>query len=70
MGNDFTTYAPRRLGCGDTSGVIDVRAVIAGHTAPWSDPLTARSHRIWSAGEYDRISAGFRHEAEEFVARM
>ncbi|MDQ2767490.1 MAG: class I SAM-dependent methyltransferase [Gemmatimonadota bacterium] len=47
-----------------------MRAVIAGHTAPWSDPLTARSHRIWSAGEYDRISAGFRHEAEEFVARM
>jgi 2-polyprenyl-3-methyl-5-hydroxy-6-metoxy-1,4-benzoquinol methylase len=34
-----------------------------------SDALTERSRRIWSSGEYDRIAAGFRHEAESFVAR-
>jgi ubiquinone/menaquinone biosynthesis C-methylase UbiE len=34
------------------------------------DPLTERSRAIWSAGEYDRISAGFRHEAEAFVDRL
>lgn len=33
------------------------------------DPLTERSLRIWSAGDYDRISAGFRGEAEVFVGR-
>jgi ubiquinone/menaquinone biosynthesis C-methylase UbiE len=25
---------------------------------------------VWSAGDYDRISAGFRHEAEAFIARL
>jgi ubiquinone/menaquinone biosynthesis C-methylase UbiE len=25
---------------------------------------------VWSAGDYDRISAGFRHEAEAFVGRL
>lgn len=34
-----------------------------------NDALTERSRRIWSSGEYDRIAAGFRHEAESFVAR-
>jgi len=34
-----------------------------------SDPLADRAHRIWSAGDYDRIAAGFRHEAEAFVER-
>lgn len=43
----------------------------AGATAPSiTDPLTQRSHTIWSAGAYDRISAGFRGEAEAFVARL
>lgn len=35
-----------------------------------ADPLTERSLRIWSAGAYDRISAGFRHEAADFVKRQ
>src|SRR5262245_43231407 len=35
-----------------------------------SDALSERSRRIWSSGEYDRIAAGFRHEAEAFVARL
>lgn len=34
-----------------------------------SDPLTERARRIWSAGDYDRISAGFRDEAAAFVDR-
>ena len=38
--------------------------------APIADSLTERSLRIWSAGAYDRVSAGFRHEAEAFVDRL
>jgi len=34
------------------------------------DPLTERSRRIWTAGDYDSISAGFRDEAEAFVDRL
>jgi ubiquinone/menaquinone biosynthesis C-methylase UbiE len=34
-----------------------------------NDPMTERSRRVWSAGDYDRISAGFREEAEAFVER-
>jgi ubiquinone/menaquinone biosynthesis C-methylase UbiE len=34
------------------------------------DALTERSRTIWSAGDYDRIAAGFRHEAEAFVDRL
>ena len=34
------------------------------------DPLTERTRRIWSAGDYDRISAGFRDEARAFVERL
>jgi SAM-dependent methyltransferase len=70
MGNDFTTYSPPGLECGEITGNVDVRPAIVGHTAPLTDPLTERTHRIWSAGDYDRISAGFRHEAESFVARQ
>lgn len=33
------------------------------------DPAIDRARRIWGAGDYDRISAGFREEAEAFVAR-
>ena len=35
-----------------------------------SDPLTDRSRRIWSAGDYDRISVGFRDEAASFAGRF
>ena len=70
MGNDFTTYAPRALECGEITGDVDVRPAIVGHTAPFTDPVTERTHRIWSAGNYDRISVGFRHEAEAFVERQ
>ena len=35
-----------------------------------ADALTDRSRRIWGAGAYDRIAAGFRHEADAFVGRL
>jgi len=40
------------------------------HAALGRDALTERSRRIWSAGDYDRISAGFRDEARTFVERL
>lgn len=33
------------------------------------EPGTTRARRIWTAGDYDRVAAGFRHEAEDFIAR-
>src|SRR5690606_4054070 len=35
-----------------------------------ADPVTARNLHIWSAGEYDRIAAGFRDGAAAFVERL
>jgi ubiquinone/menaquinone biosynthesis C-methylase UbiE len=69
MGNDYTTYDAARLDCGDAVGDVDVHPIL-GHSAHASDPATERSQRIWSAGDYDRVSAGFRGEAEEFVDRL
>lgn len=44
---------------------------VTGRQSPAAtDPLTERSARVWRAGDYDRIFAGFRHEAEAFVGRM
>jgi len=34
------------------------------------DPLTERSRRTWTAGDYDRISEGFREDARAFVERL
>ena len=70
MGNDFTTFEPKQTDCGTTTGDIAIRSVIASHTRPSNDPLTERSLRVWSAGDYDRVAAGFRHEAEAFVSRL
>jgi ubiquinone/menaquinone biosynthesis C-methylase UbiE len=69
MANDSTTFETTQLDCGDAVGDVAVRPIL-GSTAPASDPATERSHRIWSAGDYDRISEGFRDEAETFVERM
>lgn len=38
--------------------------------APANDPMTQRNLRIWSAGDYDQIARGFRHEAQAFVERQ
>ena len=42
----------------------------APNAQPAGDPLTDRSRRVWGAGDYDRISAGFRDGAAAFVARQ
>jgi 2-polyprenyl-3-methyl-5-hydroxy-6-metoxy-1,4-benzoquinol methylase len=65
MGNGYTTLDPRRR-TGDPFG----GTVIFHRLTPAIDPLTERARAIWSAGDYDRISAGFRHEARAFVERM
>ena len=69
MGNDYTTYDASRLDCGDAVGDVDVRPIL-GSVGSASDPATERAQRIWGAGDYDRISAGFRREAEDFVERL
>jgi hypothetical protein len=48
---------------------IEHAPVFSHWAAAPADPLTERTRRIWSAGDYDRISAGFRDEAEAFVSR-
>ncbi len=60
---------PLELDCGTSTG--DVVAYVASlrRPRPAVDALAERSLRVWSAGDYDRISAGFRHEAEAFVSR-
>jgi len=40
------------------------------HAALGRDALTERSRRTWSAGDYDRISLGFRDDARAFVERL
>jgi len=40
------------------------------HAALGRDALTERSRRTWSAGDYDRVAAGFRDEGPAFVERL
>lgn len=61
-----TTPADHALGTGPVTG----RALFSRIASPATDPATERSNRIWSAGEYDRIAAGFREGAREFVVRQ
>ena len=35
-----------------------------------SDPLATRNRAVWSVGEFDRIAAGYRHDAQSFVERL
>lgn len=49
--------------------VASSRELLSAAAPPSDDALTERSRRIWSAGDYDRIAAGFREEAEQFVGR-
>ena len=70
MGNGHTTFdaAPSKH-----AGVLDASAgITAEHaTSPTTaDALTERSVKTWSAGDYDRIAAGFREEAAAFITRL
>lgn len=62
------TVQPGQLDCGPSTGDV-VRTVFLRRPTPPGDLLTERARVTWSAGDYDRISAGFRHEAEAFVGR-
>ena len=70
MGTDHTTFEPRQHDCGTSTGDVEISPAITSHISSQSDPLTDRSIRVWSAGDHDRISRGFRHEAEVFVDRL
>lgn len=71
MGNDYTTLLPTIVNCGPATGEFRSRNI--SHirpSLPVRDPLTERSLTTWSAGEYDRIAAGFRRDARAFVERL
>jgi len=68
MKHATTSSAPRHSPRGPARDVVSL-ALPARRGTPASDALTERTRRIWSAGDYDRISAGFRHGAQTFVER-
>lgn len=71
MGNDLTTLLPTMVNCGPATGEFRSRNI--SHirpSLPVRDPLTERSLTTWSAGDYDRIAAGFRRGARDFVERL
>jgi 2-polyprenyl-3-methyl-5-hydroxy-6-metoxy-1,4-benzoquinol methylase len=59
--------------CGTASGGFSTIAIAVGrtgeHPIPSVEPATDRVHRLWAAGDDDRIAAGYRLEAEAFVGR-
>ena len=61
------THALHSADSGGADSLSDAARLL--HAAVGRDALTERSRRIWSAGDYDRISAGFREEARTFVER-
>ena len=69
MGNGLRTIRTRQLDCGTPTGDVVAHVAPLRRATPAGDALTERARRVWSAGDYDRISAGFRQEAEAFVER-
>jgi 2-polyprenyl-3-methyl-5-hydroxy-6-metoxy-1,4-benzoquinol methylase len=65
MGNGYTTLDPRRRDGDPFSGTV-----IFNRLNPPIDPLTERARATWTAGDYDRISTGFRRDASAFVERL
>lgn len=55
--------------CGTITGRVVTFTMPHASARTPGDALTERTRRTWSAGDYDRISAGFRQEAADFVAR-
>ncbi len=70
MDTELVPLSTRKLDCGQAIGDVVARHAILDRSSLASDPITDRTRRVWSAGDYDRISAGFRHEAEAFVERL
>lgn len=58
--------------CATMTGNVTAVAVAGGRTGehPSADPATDRVRRLWAAGDDERIAAGYRREAEAFVARQ
>ncbi|HVZ50163.1 MAG TPA: class I SAM-dependent methyltransferase, partial [Gemmatimonadaceae bacterium] len=66
MASAAMPLAPRRVRCGVVVG--NVIETIARNPLP--DAMRERSQRVWSAGDYDSIAAGFRDDAAAFVERQ
>src|SRR4030095_14525593 len=62
------TQTGYRSGTPKTDSVSDAARLIEATLG--RDALTERSRRIWTSGDYDRIAAGFREEAQAFVSRL
>jgi SAM-dependent methyltransferase len=69
MGNGPTTY---QASSGRTARDIAAASAppLTSVPADSSDPLTERSVRTWSAGDFERIARGYRGEAEAFIERL
>ena len=67
--NTLATIHTLALDCGTPTGDVVAHPAIVCRATPDPDALAERARRVWSAGDYDRIAAGFRHEAEAFVRR-
>ena len=65
-----STTSERRARTLDDIPVVTTQRIAATDPTASTDPLVERNRRIWSAGDYDRIAAGFRREAEAFVDRL
>ena len=68
--NAIPAVHTRALDCGTPTGRVVAYPAIVCRATPDADALTERTRRVWSSGDYDRISAGFRHEAAAFVERL
>lgn len=63
------TIEPQRIDCGTATGDVVAGRAFGAEVLP-GDPLTERTRRVWSAGDYDRIAAGFLAEGQAFVERQ
>jgi SAM-dependent methyltransferase len=60
------TAAKTSLDCGATgSGIQVLRPTILA-----TDPLVTRTRAVWTAGDFERIAAGYRQGAEAFIGRL
>ncbi len=66
MSHAGSTFAVRRIRCGIAKGNVMESADLQKTV----DATRDRSTRVWSAGDYDRIAAGFRDGARAFVERQ
>ena len=60
------TAAKAPLDCGATGS--EVRIVRP--AAPDADPLVTRNRAVWTAGDFDRIAAGYRSGADAYIDRL